>query len=124
MDLERLTSKSEFCPALPNQAPLTNRLRYIDPAPMMDVMVEQLKYLVSHEGRICEPDCADCIRFRKVASWLLQPFRATDASRQSMRLASSRSRRVKKTAQQPESVRALRTAAAKATGKRSKPKLG
>jgi hypothetical protein len=48
---------------------------YVDPAPLMDVMLDQLRYLLSHQSPNCAPDCADCERLAGVEGWLLLPFR-------------------------------------------------
>ncbi len=47
---------------------------YLDETPMLDVLVEQLEYLVAHEDG-CKPDCPDCRRLAQVKQCLLQPFR-------------------------------------------------
>ncbi|HEY2019398.1 MAG TPA: hypothetical protein VGH38_38080 [Bryobacteraceae bacterium] len=48
---------------------------YTEPAPLVDVMFEQLDYLVSHESSACSPGCPDCARLAHVRNWLLEPFR-------------------------------------------------
>jgi hypothetical protein len=50
---------------------------YVDPAPVTDVMFEQLRYLLTHKSPDCPPDCADCTRLHGAESWLLLPFRLT-----------------------------------------------
>lgn len=52
---------------------------YLAPAPLTDVMLEQLRYLLSHKSPGCTPDCADCARLQGAESWLLLPFRLTAA---------------------------------------------
>lgn len=51
---------------------------YLQPAPLLDVMFEQLGYLVghlvSHAGGVTVDDCPDCQRFQEVRFWLLSPF--------------------------------------------------
>lgn len=50
---------------------------YVDSAPLKDVMLEQLRYLLSHQSPGCPPDCSDCTRLQGAESWLLLPFRLT-----------------------------------------------
>jgi len=47
---------------------------YIDPPPVLDIMLEQLHFLVQHDTDNCEPSCADCARVAEVRKLLLQPF--------------------------------------------------
>ena len=54
-----------------------HRVCYIEAAPTMKVMFDQLEYLLGHEGQGCPAGCQDCIRLREVEGWLLQPFRPT-----------------------------------------------
>jgi hypothetical protein len=49
--------------------------RYVDPAPMDDVMFDQLEYLLTHQRGACRARCQDCLRLRHVERWLLRPFR-------------------------------------------------
>jgi hypothetical protein len=46
----------------------------IEPAPVVDVMFDQLDYLVAHSRHGCAPGCPDCTRLELVASVLLAPF--------------------------------------------------
>jgi hypothetical protein len=50
---------------------------YSEPAPLVDVMFEQLEYLVAHRSAICTPGCSECARLGQVQQWLLRPFRET-----------------------------------------------
>jgi hypothetical protein len=52
------------------------RKLYIEPAPPLDVMVEQLRYLAVHTEQSCSPKCAECVRLKRVKAWLLLPFRS------------------------------------------------
>jgi hypothetical protein len=61
--------------------------RYIEPAPLKDVMIEQLQYLVSHANRKCAPGCPDCIRLEQVSNCLLLPFGANTNRQISIRPA-------------------------------------
>jgi hypothetical protein len=47
----------------------------IQPAPLGDILHEQLDYLIDHATQACPPGCADCARLQQVKSWLLIPFR-------------------------------------------------
>jgi hypothetical protein len=47
---------------------------YTGPAPLREVMFEQLDYLLAHTGKACPTDCAECIRLEHVKFWLLEPF--------------------------------------------------
>jgi hypothetical protein len=59
-----------------------HRVSYIEAAPAMNVMFDQLEYLLGHESQGCPAGCQDCIRLREVEGWLLQPFRATEIRKQ------------------------------------------
>ncbi|PWU11084.1 MAG: hypothetical protein C5B51_03435 [Terriglobia bacterium] len=50
---------------------------YVEPAPLAEVMFDQLEYLVEHSGRDCPPECLDCGRLQQVKNWLLLPFRSS-----------------------------------------------
>jgi hypothetical protein len=50
---------------------------YLDTTPVTEVMLEQLRYLLSHNHPECPIDCPDCERLSGAQSWLLLPFRAT-----------------------------------------------
>jgi hypothetical protein len=60
---------------------------YIEAAPTMNVMFDQLEYLLAHESQRCPAGCQDCIRLREIEGWLLQPFRATEIRKQRTILA-------------------------------------
>ena len=45
------------------------------PAPLVDVMMEQIAYLAGHAAEACPPACPDCMRLEQVKHWLLAPFR-------------------------------------------------
>ena len=51
--------------------------RYVEPAPLMDVMIDQLEYLVAHKSAECPPNCLACERLEQVEGWLMLPFRAS-----------------------------------------------
>jgi len=46
---------------------------YLAETPLLDVLLEQVKYLVEH-GDGCAPNCPDCRRLARVKRCLLQPF--------------------------------------------------
>ncbi len=56
------------------QVPAARPAGYVSPAPLMDVMVEQLRYLVSHGGADCAEGCVECARLAEVRKCLLAPF--------------------------------------------------
>jgi hypothetical protein len=55
-----------------------HRVCYIEAAPTMKVMFDQLEYLLGHKSQGCPAGCQDCIRLREIEGWLLQLFRATE----------------------------------------------
>ncbi len=57
------------------EMPVVGHAIYLEQAPLMDVMMEQLQYLVNHGNGMCGPGCADCARLAVVQSCLLRPFR-------------------------------------------------
>ena len=50
------------------------RAPFIAPAPLIDVLFDQLEYLVSHTGVECSAGCLDCKRFEQIKKLLLVPF--------------------------------------------------
>jgi hypothetical protein len=48
---------------------------YLPPAPLFDILYEQLEYLTEHVSHTCTPGCPDCVRLIQVSNWLLLPFR-------------------------------------------------
>ena len=49
------------------------RATYLPAADLVDVLFEQVEYLVNH-GRECRAGCADCVRLTRMKSCLLRPF--------------------------------------------------
>ena len=47
-----------------SQAAPGHRVSYIEAAPTMNVMFDQLEYLLGHESQGCPAGCQDCIRLR------------------------------------------------------------
>jgi len=54
---------------------------YIEPAPVSEILHEQLDYLLAHSSRSCAPGCEECVRLQQVQGWLLMPFRGRRHSR-------------------------------------------
>jgi hypothetical protein len=50
------------------------RASFIAPAPLIDVLFDQLEYLVSHTEEECPAGCPDCKRFEQIKKLLLVPF--------------------------------------------------
>lgn len=44
------------------------------PASAVEVMWEQMEFLVAHAGPTCAPDCPECVRLEQVKRCLLRPF--------------------------------------------------
>ena len=49
---------------------------HLEPAPLDEILHEQLDYLIAHAAQSCAPGCPDCARFQQVQYGLLLPFRA------------------------------------------------
>jgi hypothetical protein len=50
---------------------------YIEQAPTIDVLYEQLSWLLSHRLHLdqpCSEGCSECKRLEQVKAWLLTPF--------------------------------------------------
>jgi hypothetical protein len=62
-------------PDAASNTPLEDRVLYLEPASLLDVMMEQLEYLVEHRDGNCGSGCPDCARLEQVQSSLLRPFR-------------------------------------------------
>jgi hypothetical protein len=87
MDSDRVISEMADQTLVASQPAPSHRVCYIDAAPTMNVMFDQLEYLLGHDNQGCQAGCPDCIRLKEVAGWLLQPFRATEIRKQSASLA-------------------------------------
>ena len=44
------------------------------PAPTIEVMQEQIEYLLMHASPACVPECPECFRLEQVKHYLLTPF--------------------------------------------------
>jgi hypothetical protein len=74
MDWERKISEAaETQPA--TGAADAGHSRPAGPAPLTDVLFDQLEYLVGHAAGNCSEDCRDCRRLQMASDWLLLPFR-------------------------------------------------
>ena len=49
-------------------------VRYVGGASLIDVLFDQLDYLLAHVNSECPPECLECKRFEQVKNWLLAPF--------------------------------------------------
>ena len=47
---------------------------YVTLAPLLEVMEDQIHYLIGHAGRQCLPGCPDCVRLEEAKRCLLRPF--------------------------------------------------
>ena len=47
---------------------------YIEPASLVDVMFDQLAWLLEHASASCAPECPHCARLEQVKNLLLVPF--------------------------------------------------
>jgi len=75
MDSNRSTPRAANRPCATRPVAGARSACYVDPAPLTDVMLDQLRFLLSHKSHGCPPACADCERLAGVESWLLLPFR-------------------------------------------------
>jgi hypothetical protein len=50
-------------------------VNYTAPAAVVDVLFDQLEWLVAHSNSTnCSPECSSCIRLQHVIFWLTLPF--------------------------------------------------
>jgi hypothetical protein len=47
---------------------------YMTVAPLLEVMEDQIHYLITHAGKRCLPGCTDCARLEEAKRCLLRPF--------------------------------------------------
>ena len=47
---------------------------YIEPASLVDVMFDQLSWLLEHVSAGCSPECPHCMRLEQIKDLLLVPF--------------------------------------------------
>jgi len=60
--------------------PVDRSAAFLEPAPLIDVLFDQLEYLISHTEQECLPGCSDCERLEEVKKLLLAPFASRDAN--------------------------------------------
>lgn len=48
---------------------------FLEPAPLVEVLTEQIEYLVGHLAEACPPRCPECARLERAMLYLLRPFR-------------------------------------------------
>lgn len=69
--MNSVTFETEIAQAVPVTVPAHRA--YLPSADLMDVMIEQMEYLVRH-GSECHAGCTDCVRMARMKACLLQPF--------------------------------------------------
>lgn len=76
MEFDRSLSDTAEQPSIATPAAIEPNVHNLKAAPLIDVMYEQLEYLIGHSAGNCPPDCLDCRRLQQVINWLLLPFRS------------------------------------------------
>ena len=76
MDFDRSLSNTADQPPIARPAAVERNVHNLKTAPLIDVMYEQLEYLIGHSDGDCPPDCIDCDRLQQVRNLLLLPFRS------------------------------------------------
>ena len=61
------------------ESPGAEKALYVEPASLIDVMIEQLEYLFAHSSGACKPGCVECSRLAEVQHSLLKPFQPAAA---------------------------------------------
>ena len=61
-------------PGPPTSLNKGRRSCYIEPASLVDVMFDQLAWLLEHASASCTPECPHCARLEQVKNLLLVPF--------------------------------------------------
>lgn len=77
MDPDRSLSDAASQPCATDPVAGARSVCYAGSAPLLDVMLDQLEYLVAHKGPDCQPNCLACERLEQVEGWLMLPFRAS-----------------------------------------------
>ena len=75
MNTDRQIGNAKTPAAVVNQPAASQHSCYVASARVVDVLFDQLEYLVAHTGRDCPSDCIECGRLERVQHWLLLPFR-------------------------------------------------
>ena len=76
MDFDRSLSDTADQPSIAEPATIERNVHNLKASPLIDVMYEQLEYLIGHSDGDCPPDCTDCDRLQQVIHWLMLPFRS------------------------------------------------
>jgi hypothetical protein len=74
MSVDRWVTGPAKGPSPASQPGREPSVRYFAPAPVADVMFDQLEYLAAHDVGGCRRGCADCARLKQVKNLLLMPF--------------------------------------------------
>ena len=74
MEFDSSLSNTADQPDIAKPAAVERNIHNLKTAPPIDVLYEQLKYLIGHSAGNCPPDCIDCRRLQQVTNWLLLPF--------------------------------------------------
>jgi hypothetical protein len=80
METNHSTSDAGGQPSRENHASANRGVCYAGSARLIDVMFDQLEYLIAHSRRNCSPGCRDCERLEQVSNWLLAPFCLSDGN--------------------------------------------
>jgi len=80
METNRSTSDAGGQPSRENHASANRGVCYGGSARLIDVMFDQLEYLIAHSRRNCPSGCRDCERLEQVSNWLLTPFACPTAA--------------------------------------------
>ena len=76
MDFDRSLSNTADQPPIAKPAAIERNVDNLKAASLIDVIYEQLEYLIGHFDGTCSPDCIDCRRLGQVINWLFLPFRS------------------------------------------------
>jgi hypothetical protein len=77
MDFDRQMPNAAEDISVANPAHASLRPCYVGSATVLEVLFDQLEYLLYHGQGTCPSDCSDCDRLEQVKGWLLLPFRRT-----------------------------------------------
>ena len=73
MSCDRSISRATNRTGISNQTESGQRMRYFGPASMIDLMFDELEYLLARESRGGPARSEDCKRRKRVGGWLLLP---------------------------------------------------
>jgi len=80
MNTDRQIGNAKSPAAVVNQPAASQHSCYVASAAVVDVLFDQLEYLVAHSGRDCPSDCTECSRLERVQHWLLLPFSRSETA--------------------------------------------